>query len=42
MLEQRRVIPFLLKEGIRPKAIPERLLNVHHEVAMKKSQVLFD
>jgi hypothetical protein len=41
MLEQRHVIQFLLKEGIRPKGIPERLLNVYHEAAMKKSQVFF-
>jgi hypothetical protein len=41
MLEQRHAIRFLLKAGICPKEIPARLLNVYHEAAMKKSQVLF-
>jgi hypothetical protein len=41
MLEQRHAIRFLLKEGIRPKEIPARLLNVYHQAAMKKSQISF-
>jgi hypothetical protein len=41
MLEQRHVIRFLPKDGIRPKEIPEPLLNVYHGAAMKKSQAFF-
>jgi hypothetical protein len=40
-LEKRHVIRFLVKNGIQPKEIPDRLRNIYHEAAMKKTQVCF-
>jgi intergrase/recombinase len=41
MLGQRRVIRFLVKEGIRLKEIHDRLRNAYQEAVMKKTDVFF-